>query len=103
MYGLLQEHSLGLCSFFPLLGWPFLGFYLPVDGLQERQIQEVRHPFLASVPPTRTLNPLEKGVGKRGGGKLTHGATLGMWLLLTSRCLLELTAVSELGFGESSA
>lgn len=57
--------------------------------------------------PHPTMNPLEKGIGNRGQANpnpQSHVRNMVIEALLTSRCLLELTAVPKrLGFGESPA
>ena len=88
------------------LYWVGHRIFLPLVGLQDRQMQDlpvILFWLLFFLP----LNPLEKGMGRWGQtnpNPQSHFGNVVIEALLTSRCLLELTAVPKLlGFGESSA
>lgn len=82
---------------------------LTLDGLQVRQMLDM-HVISSGAcfpHPYPTVNLLEKGVDKRGQANPNLPSHVGNKVIeafLSSRCLLELTAVlKHLGFGESLA
>lgn len=82
------------------LYWVGYCISLPLNGLKARQMLDmyVISSGVCSPDPYPTMNPLEKGMGKRDQANpnpQSHIRNMVTEAFLTSRCLLELTAVPK--------